>query len=84
LIDTSSNGSVISSSKTNISEHVFIEGELAEDSVVRNLRTTATYGKNYNTKLNSTHNIVGGFLYSICQRYLFPIADFEYIIEIAN
>jgi hypothetical protein len=41
------------SSKANISEHirnVFIEGELDEDSVVRNFRTTATDGKNYNTK----------------------------------
>jgi hypothetical protein len=41
------------SSKTNISEHIkniFSEGELIEDSVVRNFRTTAADGKNYNVK----------------------------------
>ncbi len=41
------------SSKTNISEHIkniFSEGELTEDSVVRNFRTTAADGKNYNVK----------------------------------
>lgn len=41
------------SSKANISEHikhVFEEGELLEESVVRNFRTTATDGKNYQTK----------------------------------
>ncbi|NUQ83045.1 MAG: virulence RhuM family protein [Bacteroidetes bacterium] len=40
------------SSKSNISEHIkhiFEEGELQEDSVVRYFRTTATDGKNYNT-----------------------------------
>lgn len=39
-------------SKSNISEHIkhiFEEGELDEDSVVRNFRTTAVDGKNYNT-----------------------------------
>ncbi len=38
------------SSKSNISEHIkhiFEEGELQEDSVVRNFRTTAADGKNY-------------------------------------
>lgn len=38
------------SSKSNISEHikhVFEEGELLEDSVVRKFRTTAADGKNY-------------------------------------
>jgi len=38
------------SSKSNISEHIkhiFEEGELQEDSVVRKFRTTATDGKNY-------------------------------------
>lgn len=38
------------SSKSNISEHIkhiFKEGELQEDSVVRKFRTTATDGKNY-------------------------------------
>jgi hypothetical protein len=41
------------SSKSNISEHirhVFDEGELTEDSVVRDFRTTAADGKSYNTK----------------------------------
>jgi Virulence protein len=40
------------SSKSNISEHIkhiFEEGELSENSVVRKFRTTATDGKNYNT-----------------------------------
>ena len=39
-------------SKSNISEHIkhiFEEGELDENSVVRNFRTTAADGKNYNT-----------------------------------
>jgi len=41
------------SSKANISEHIkhiFDEGELDEDSVVRNFRTTAADGKSYNVK----------------------------------
>jgi hypothetical protein len=41
------------SSKANISEHIkniFAEGELNEDSVVRNFRTTAADGKNYTVK----------------------------------
>ena len=41
------------SSKSNISEHIshiFEEGELIEDSVVRKFRTTGADGKNYNTK----------------------------------
>jgi hypothetical protein len=41
------------SSKANISEHIqhiFEEGELSEDSVVRNFRITAADGKPYNTK----------------------------------
>ena len=40
------------SSKANISEHishVFEEGELVEDAVVRKFRTTGSDGKNYNT-----------------------------------
>ncbi|MDO4432947.1 MAG: cell filamentation protein Fic, partial [Aerococcaceae bacterium] len=39
------------SSKSNVSEHIkhiFEEGELQENSVVRNFRITATDGKNYN------------------------------------
>lgn len=38
-------------SKSNVSEHIkhiFEEGELDEDSVVRRFRTTASDGKNYN------------------------------------
>lgn len=41
------------SSKANISEHlknIFLSGELDEISVVRNFRTTASDGKNYNVK----------------------------------
>lgn len=41
------------SSKSNISEHIkhiFEEGELQEEAVVRNFRTTASDGKEYNTK----------------------------------
>lgn len=40
------------SSKSNVSEHIkhiFEEGELDEESVVRKFRTTAADGKNYNT-----------------------------------
>ncbi len=36
-------------SKSNISEHIFEEGELEENAVVRKFRTTAADGKNYNT-----------------------------------
>ena len=41
------------SSKSNISEHIkhiFEEGELKENSVVRNFRTTASDNKSYNVK----------------------------------
>ncbi len=41
------------SSKANVSEHIkhiFEEGELSKDSVVRNFRTTANDGKNYNVE----------------------------------
>ena len=44
------------SSKSNISEHIshiFTEGELHEDSVVRKFRTTAADGKSYNTAFYS-------------------------------
>ena len=44
------------SSKTNISEHIshiFEEGELVKDSVVRKYRTTGADGKNYNVKYYS-------------------------------
>ena len=48
-------------SKSNISEHIkhiFEEGELAEDSVVRNFRTTAADGKSYNTKYYNLDMII--------------------------
>lgn len=41
------------SSKSNVSEHIkniFEKGELDENSVVRNFRTTASDGKSYNVK----------------------------------
>lgn len=47
---------LFNSSKSNISEHIshiFTEGELHEDSVVRNFRTTAADGKSYNTAFYS-------------------------------
>ena len=43
---------LFSKAKSTINEHIkniFKEGELDEDSVVRNFRTTASDGKNYNT-----------------------------------
>jgi hypothetical protein len=45
-------GMLFNKDKRTISEHIgniFTEGELDEDSVVRNLRTTAADGKNYDT-----------------------------------
>ena len=48
-------------SKSNISEHIkhiFEEGELVEDSVVRNFRTTAADGKSYNTKYYNLDMII--------------------------
>jgi hypothetical protein len=47
---------LFNSSKSNISEHIshiFTEGELHEDSVVRKFRTTAADGKSYNTAFYS-------------------------------
>jgi hypothetical protein len=49
------------SSKSNISEHIkhiFEEGELQMDSVVRNFRTTATDGKQYDTKFYSLDVVI--------------------------
>ena len=49
------------SSKSNISEHIkhiFEEGELEENSVVRNFRTTAADGKEYNTKFYNLDMII--------------------------
>ena len=48
-------------SKATISEHIkhiFEEGELIEDSVVRNFRTTAKDGKNYNTNFYNLDVII--------------------------
>ncbi len=44
-------GELYQTSKSNVSEHIkhiFEDGELIQDAVVRNFRTTATDGKNYN------------------------------------
>ncbi len=49
------------SSKSNISEHIkhiFEEGELSENSVVRKFRTTATDGKDYNTSYYNLDMII--------------------------
>ena len=49
------------SSKSNISEHIkhiFDEGELDENSVVRNFRTTASDGKNYNVNYYNLDMII--------------------------
>lgn len=49
------------SSKANISEHIkhiFEEGELDEDSAVRNFRTTAADGKSYNIKFYNLDMII--------------------------
>jgi len=48
-------------SKSNVSEHIkhiFEEGELQENSVVRNFRTTAADGKNYNTAFYNLDMII--------------------------
>ena len=48
-------------SKSNVSEHIkhiFEDGELDENSVVRKFRTTATDGKNYNTKCYNLDMII--------------------------
>ncbi|MBQ7873727.1 MAG: virulence RhuM family protein [Oscillospiraceae bacterium] len=48
-------------SKSNISEHIkhiYEEGELEENSVVRNFRTTASDGKNYNVKYYNLDMII--------------------------
>ena len=42
---------IYQTSKSNVSEHlsnIFADGELIKDSVVRNFRTTASDGNNYN------------------------------------
>ena len=48
-------------SKSTISEHIkniFVEGELEENTVVRNFRTTAEDGKNYNTNFYNLDVII--------------------------
>jgi hypothetical protein len=52
---------LFNSSKANISEHIkhiFEEGEMSENSVVRNFRTTASDGKNYNIKFYNLDMII--------------------------
>lgn len=49
------------SSKANVSEHInhiFEEGELEEDAVVRNFRITASDGKSYQTKYYNLDMII--------------------------
>lgn len=48
-------------SKSTVSEHIkniFEEGELVEEAVVRNFRTTATDGKNYDVKFYNLDVII--------------------------
>ena len=48
-------------SKANVSEHIkhiFEDGELAEESVVRNIRTTAADGKSYNVTFYNLDMII--------------------------
>ena len=48
-------------SKSNISEHIkhiFAEGELTEESVVRKFRTTASDGKNHLTTFNNLDAVI--------------------------
>ena len=48
-------------SKANVSEHIkhiFEDGELEEESVVRKFRTTATDGKSYNVTFNNLDMII--------------------------
>ncbi len=52
---------LFSKAKSTINEHIkniFKEGELDEDSVVRNFRTTASDGKNYNTNFYNLDVII--------------------------
>lgn len=52
---------LFATSKSSISEHItniLKDGELSEDSVVRNFRTTAKDGKSYNTKFYSLEMIL--------------------------
>ena len=60
------------SSKANVSEHIkhiFEEGELEEDAVVRNFRITAADGKSYQTKYYNLYMII-----SLCYRIKSKIA----------
>ena len=60
------------SSKANVSEHIkhiFEEGELEEDAVVRNFRITAADGKSYQTKYYNLDMII-----SLCYRIKSKIA----------
>jgi hypothetical protein len=54
-------GELFQKSKSTISEHIqniFNEGELEENSVVRNFRTTAADGKEYETKFYNLDAII--------------------------
>lgn len=54
-------GELFGKSKATISEHlsaIFAQGELVEESVVRDFRTTATDGKNYKTKYYNLDAII--------------------------
>jgi len=54
-------GELFQKSKSTISEHIkniFIEGELEEEAVVRNFRTTAQDGKNYNVNFYNLDVII--------------------------
>ena len=63
------------SSKSNISEHIkhiFAEGELEEDSVVRKFRTTADDGKKYEVTFYNLDMIISRIPYQINHRDTFP------------
>ena len=73
-------------SKSNISEHIkhiFEEGELEENSVVRKFRTTAADGKNYNTKMMFFYlHVVSSFYFKKCfLRYIFNTNNFLQTLE---
>ena len=54
-------GELFDKAKATISEHlknIFTEGELDENSVVRNFRTTANDGKSYETKIYNLDAII--------------------------
>jgi len=67
--------SLYQSSKVNVSEHIkhiFEEGELGKNSVVRKFRTTAKDGKSYNTDLRqiSLHLLTGNLNYKLIAGFI--------------